>query len=280
VQALHWDARPALDAELGLARALLARVGPQRSPVKYAIITDVHANIEALSAVLAQIDRERIDEVVCLGDIVGYNASPNECVELIRRRGIRSIAGNHDRAATGDLDTGRFGSTARSAVEWTRARLRPENREFLRGLPRHLLIDGRFFAVHAALHPEPNDELHLSNDARVEASFRQLETGRFASRLCFFGHTHRPVIYEHGRGTRRVEGASVTLLPDACYLVNPGSVGQPRGHDLRAGFAVFDALRGAIELRLVAYDWQSARPAPTVPACSARSPRWRARWAG
>jgi len=224
---------------------------------RYAIISDVHANIEALGAVLQEIDRERVGEIVCLGDIVGYNASPNECVELIRRRGIRAIAGNHDRAAVGEPRS--LPGKARFAVDWTSARLKPDNSGYLRRLPSQMLVDGRFFVVHGALHPEPNDELHLSNDARVEASFRELETGRFGSRICFFGHTHRPVVYEQGLTATRVKGEEVALRPDAHYLVNPGSVGEPRDRDVRAAYALFDAERGLVTFRRVSYDWQAAR---------------------
>lgn len=238
-----------------MARALLLPLGV--TPAVYAIISDVHASIEALSAVIAEIDREGISDVVCLGDLVGYNASPNECVELLRSRGVRSIAGNHDRAAAGE--TRDLPATARLAIEWTRAHLHPDHREYLRQLPSCMLIDDCFFVVHGALHPEPNDALHLSNGARVEASLRELRTGRFGSRLCFFGHTHRPIVYQHQHDTRAIDAVNVSLVPDAAYLINPGSVGDPRERDPRASYAVFDVARGLVQLRRVNFDWQTAR---------------------
>jgi predicted phosphodiesterase len=223
--------------------------------VKYAVIADVHANVPALAAVLASIAREGVDHVVCLGDIVGYGASPNECVALLRDRGIRSISGNHDRAAVGTKDTARFGAAARRAIEWTRSVIRDENREYLAHLPPHLLVDDRFFTVHGALHPEPNDDLHLSNDARVGRSLEELVTGRFGSNLCFFGHSHRAAIHECRAGTvRRIEAAETIVRPDAYYLINPGSVGQSRDRDWRAAYAVFDTDRASVALRRVLYD--------------------------
>jgi len=223
--------------------------------MRYAIVSDLHANLEALSAVLQNIQRERIDQVVCLGDIVGYNASPNEVVELVLDRGICSIAGNHDRAATYQKDAANFGALGRRAIEWTRRTLRPELTHFLGSLPSQLLVDGRFFAVHGALHPQPNDELHLSNDARVARSFQELLTGRFGAKICFFGHTHRAVIYEHARGIlARRSHPVVELEPGAHYMINPGSVGQPRDGDPRAAYAVFDSAKATVELKRVDYD--------------------------
>jgi diadenosine tetraphosphatase ApaH/serine/threonine PP2A family protein phosphatase len=223
--------------------------------VKYALVADVHANLEALTAVLDHISRDGVDRVVCLGDIVGYNASPNACVETLRALGTVSIAGNHDRAAVGAKSTERFGRSARRALEWTRPRLTEENRDYLAALPSHLLVDDRFFVVHGALHPEPNDELHLSSDARVARSLEELVTGRFGSNLCFFGHSHLPVIYELRKGRmRRLGDSDAVLLPDGHYLVNPGSVGQSRDGDWRAAYALFDTERSRVELRRVPYD--------------------------
>ena len=223
--------------------------------MRYAIVSDLHANIEALSAVLQSIEREHIDQVVCLGDIVGYNANPNEVVELVLGRGFCSIAGNHDRAATFQKDHGRFGALGRRAIEWTRRTLRPELMRYLGSLPSQLLVDNRFFVVHGALHPNPNDELHLSNDTRVARSFQELVTGRFGSKVCFFGHTHRAVVYEQVGGVLLSRAHPVVQLrPDAHYMINPGSVGQPRDGDPRAAYAVFDSALHTVELKRVAYD--------------------------
>lgn len=223
--------------------------------MKYAILGDIHANVEALVAVLGGIANDDVDEIVCLGDIVGYNANPNDCVDIVRTVPMRCIAGNHDRAAIGGKDVTTFGGSARRAIEWTRGALTEQNREYLATLPSTLLVDEQFFTVHGALHPTPNDELHLSNDARVARSFEELVTGRFGSNVCFFGHNHRAVVYEQRTGSfHRVDGSCIRLLPDAHYLVNPGSVGQSRDGDWRAAYAVYDTDRSELELHRVPYD--------------------------
>ena len=130
-----------------------------------------------------------------------------------------------------------------------------ESVRYLAGLPSTLLVDERFFAVHGALHPEPNDDLHLSSDLRVLCSMRELATGRFGSKICFFGHTHRPAIYEYrDGGLLRIAATTFVLRADAHYLVNPGSVGQSRDGDWRAGYATFDSESRRLELRRVEYD--------------------------
>lgn len=225
----------------------------------YAVISDLHANLEALRAVLGAIDHGPADTIVCLGDIVGYNANPNECVELLRRSGARSIVGNHDRAAIGVKDASDFGTLGRRAIRWTRSVLTGESARFLASLPTELSVDGRFFAVHGALHPEPNDDLHLSTEARVTKSLHALATGRFGSNVCFFGHTHRAVVWELRRGQVRCHtGSELELLPHAHYLINPGSVGQPRDGDQRAAYALYDAERRSVRFCRVTYDFEAA----------------------
>jgi predicted phosphodiesterase len=227
--------------------------------VKYAVISDLHANAEALSAVLACIERDGVDEILCLGDIVGYAASPNECVRLLRATGARSIAGNHDRAAAGVKDLVDFGERARRAIAWTRTHLTEDNLEFLRGLPSTLLTEERLFLVHGALHPAPNDDLHLSTPARVARSLAELATGRFGAKLCFFGHTHRPAVYSYRGGRAHpLQGPTHVLADDAHYLVNPGSVGESRDGDVRAAYALFDTRERRLELRRIEYDVSSA----------------------
>lgn len=249
--------------------------------MKYAVIGDVHANAEALAAVLDAISRDGVGRIVCLGDVVGYNTSPNEAVRMLRASGAVAISGNHDRAAVGDIDAATFGRTARRAIEWTRTRLTEESREYLASLPSTVLVDDACFVVHGALHPEPNDALHLSTPARVTRSFEELATGRFGSNVCFFGHTHRPVIYEfRAKQVRTVHETDAVLEPGAHYLVNPGSVGQSRDGDWRAAYAIFDTELRRVALRRVGYDVaRSERAARTegladVERWPARSRAW------
>jgi predicted phosphodiesterase len=226
--------------------------------VRLGLVSDVHANLEALTAVLKELERARVDRIVCLGDVVGYHANPNECLELLERAGAQSIAGNHDRAATGVLSPASFGAVARHAIHWTRRVLEPERAQRLRELDVFDRLGDTACLVHAALHPQPNDEYHLTTEARVEASFRKLVSGELGARLCFFGHTHQAVVHRtDGRTTSRVPHGLAPArveLDGAYYLVNPGSVGQPRDGDERASFAVFDDRAFTVEFRRVEFD--------------------------
>jgi predicted phosphodiesterase len=223
--------------------------------MRYAIISDVHANPEALSAVLASDALRAADALICLGDSVGYYTNPNECVDAVRQHSSVCIAGNHDLAAVGRLDPSDFGRHARLAVDWTRPRLSAENRAYLSALPFSALVGDAFVCVHGALHPEPNPILHLSNAARIELSFERLRSGAFGANVCFFGHTHRAVAYAHdGQRVHVLAGAELDLPPGGSYLINPGSVGQPRDGDGRAAYAVFDSARRRLEFHRVAFD--------------------------
>lgn len=220
--------------------------------MRVALISDLHANLEALTAVLDRIDAARIERIVCLGDLVGYHADPNACVELIRERGIACIAGNHDLAAIGRKDTEHFGAAARVAIDWTRPRLSAANRDFLAGLPLTMRVGGALL-VHGALHPEPNTDLHLSNDRRVRASIERLP--EHDAEVCFFGHTHRPVAWRlEAGGLARLHQRETHLIPGARWMINPGSVGQSRDGDARAAFAIFDPDARTVTIERVAFD--------------------------
>jgi predicted phosphodiesterase len=235
--------------------------------MRYAVISDIHANIEALTSVFERIDRCSVDAIVCLGDIVGYHANPNECIALLEASGALCIAGNHDRAALGQKDLLRFSARARRAIYWTKGVLTDRSLSFLGELPlcRRVGVESAgvdrprfdaFFCVHGALHPEPNDDIHLTTHPRIEASLQQLASGRFGARLCFFGHTHHAVVHSYAASSRCSWGSIARVLndPSAYYLANPGSVGEPRGTDGRAVFLIFDSVTGAVEFHRVSYD--------------------------
>ena len=212
--------------------------------MRYAVLADVHANLEALSAVLDAASAAGSERVICAGDLVGYHADPDACVERLRAASAVCVAGNHDRVAAGLVAPDEFGPVARRAALWTRARLSPASRAFLAGLPLARVVDGRFLLVHGSVHPAPNADLHLSSDARVARSIQALREGPWGVRLAFFGHTHRAVVHtSEGRNRRSREGPMAELsitVGSARYLVNPGSVGQPRDGDPRAAFALLD----------------------------------------
>jgi diadenosine tetraphosphatase ApaH/serine/threonine PP2A family protein phosphatase len=240
--------------------------------MKYAIITDIHSNLEALTSVFERIDAERVNEVICLGDLVGYHANPNECVKMIRERGVRCVTGNHDRAAAGLKEPVYFGEAARRAILWTRRELTEESLRFLRELPVFEVIDKSILIVHAGVHPQPNEEVRLNSSGDVIKSFEAMTRIFPDVKVCFVGHAHRSLVYQYRDSTLTwitgqakanghrppVEkpGQFMSLESWARYLVNPGSVGQSRDGDPRAAFLVYDDLEQTLRFHRVEYDWE------------------------
>ena len=220
--------------------------------MRYLVISDIHANLEALDAVLAAVAPGDYDRVLVLGDLVGYGADPNAVIDRVRALDPLSvIRGNHDKAACGLDDGSSFNQVARMAAAWTGEALTGDNRDYLRDLPAGpVTIDDHVEICHGA----PFDEDHYifdGNDARraLDASERP---------LCLFGHTHLPVVFfdEGGEiGGEIPEGAThqVALQNGLKLLVNVGSVGQPRDGDPRAGYATFDSATGSLVLYRVPY---------------------------
>jgi predicted phosphodiesterase len=225
--------------------------------VKLALIADVHANVEALQATLADIASQSVDRIVCLGDIVGYNTNPGECIALLRDADALCIAGNHDRAVCGQITTETFSSTAARAAAWTRRRLSGGDLAFLCGLPLKANVHDQLIAVHGAFHPQTGCEIvRLDNDEARAASFAALIADPSGARIGAFGHTHAAAIHEfrNGRVERR-PGEEISLRDDAYYLINPGTVGEPRTADRRASYMVLDLGRRMLAVRRVGYDW-------------------------
>ncbi|MBF8251238.1 MAG: calcineurin-like phosphoesterase, partial [Deltaproteobacteria bacterium] len=152
--------------------------------MRYAIISDIHSNLEALEAVLAKISGFKVDEILCLGDIVGYNANPNECIDIVKRTGIRCIMGNHDSRASGLEEPDNFTPLAKEAVLWTRDRLSEENKGFLRKLPRELMID-RFFIFHGSIH---DTDRYIIDERDAMDNFEMLGNIPGEPKTAFFGH--------------------------------------------------------------------------------------------
>ncbi len=239
--------------------------------MRLALISDIHANLEALQATLRRIETDHIDEIVCLGDIVGYNANPAECIDAVRGCAALCVAGNHDRAVCGQISMEEFSVTAARAVVWTRSRLAAEALDFLSGLPLTRSIGNDLVAVHGALHPSTGQELvRLNSEERRQASFEALLSHPSGARVCAFGHTHHLQIHELRNGRAYTYDADeVSLREDAVYLVNPGSVGQPRTAERRATYLVLDTARQAVSVRRIDYDaktaFSKARAARLVP---------------
>ncbi len=232
--------------------------------MRYLILSDVHANLEALRAVLAHAARKSRDAVLFLGDAVGYGGAPNQVLELLRglKGRVVSVRGNHDRV-TLDASQGVvfFNYHARRAVEWAAGVLTPANRAFLKRLPQGPLDLGDGVAI---CHGSPADEdEYLLTEMEALEGFRA--TRAFVT---FFGHSHVPWVFELGTDGERLSLAgyplrgtriTVDLHPDRQYLINPGSVGQPRDRDPRASYAVYDSRLRRLSLYRVPYDVAGAR---------------------
>jgi len=221
--------------------------------VRYAVLSDIHGNLEALRAVLADA-ADRVDDVLCLGDVVGYGADPGACVDLVGARARAVVAGNHEHAVTGRLDLNWFNRYARAAAEWTRERLDADCTSYLDALPLTTVVEDATL-VHASPR-QPQDWEYLVSADDGLAAFAAFET-----RLCFVGHSHVPAFWSLGSSGPDYDRGDVSVTLDAGrrYIVNVGSVGQPRDRDPRAAYAVWDVDARRIDVRRVPYDVATAR---------------------
>ncbi len=218
------------------------------------VISDIHANLTALEAVLA--DAGPIDAAWCLGDLVGYGPDPNECVERIRSLpNLQCILGNHDAAAAGSIEVDAFNPDARKTVIWTQERLTPDNKDYLLNLPERVDLE-HITLVHGSPFRPVWEYLLDTRSATISFEF-------FETAYCFVGHTHLPVSYllPDDRLTAQLivpeHSSSMTLAPRA--IVNPGSVGQPRDRDPRAAYALLDLADYTWEWHRVDYDIKSVQ---------------------
>ncbi len=217
--------------------------------MRVAIISDVHGNLEALEEVLKAIDKIGVDRIYCLGDIVGYNPNPSECIALLKERGIVSIKGNHERGVLDLVPLYYFNDMARKAVMWTRSVLSHEDMEFLRGLPESTKLSSDIYMVHGSMR-DPDGYILSELDAGRE--FYALEEA--GGRILFFGHTHvQGAFVPSGSGMYFTRFSEIDLKGVSMALVNPGSVGQPRDMDPRAAFAIYDGSEGSIRFFRVEY---------------------------
>jgi predicted phosphodiesterase len=204
--------------------------------MRYAVLSDVHANIEALDAVIRDIDLRKIEDVYFLGDAVGYGPNPNECVEILRERCKALIAGNHDWGAIGLTDISYFNANARYAVEWTTGVMTEKNKKILKSLPvRQEMKAMDILLVHSTpREPEAWHYLLTLRDAEMNFHY-------FDSSVCFLGHSHLPFIVEkYPSGDLVTYKEAAGIKKGSRYIVNAGSVGQPRDGDPRACYAVVD----------------------------------------
>ena len=216
-----------------------------------AVISDIHSNKEALEAVLRDISAQGIRDVVCLGDVVGYASGARAVVKLVRDMQCPTLLGNHDEAVVDGLLPEEFNEAAKAGVDFAAARLKPDEVEWLRSLPRTLERDGMTF-VHASL-AQPGFWHYVIDSEDARAHFRKQST-----HLAFCGHTHRPAVWwqePHGARIGCCHGDGTRAIPRlGKVLVDVGSVGQPRDADPRACYAIYDANEETVEFRRIAYD--------------------------
>lgn len=221
--------------------------------MRYAVFSDVHSNLEAFLACLDFLKNAKIDKYFFLGDIVGYGADPKECIFLLRALNANCVAGNHDRVAVGLTDIDYFNNDAKRSVLWTRENISEADRLFLLGL--ELVKEAKGYClVHGTLnHPEKFD--YMADARRAVKDFYALKT-----KVCFLGHSHRHGIYiEDADKIIYQEPVTLVLEEGRRYIVNAGSVGQPRDGDPRACFCIYDEEASIFEFQRVSYDVASAQ---------------------
>jgi predicted phosphodiesterase len=234
---------------------------------RFAIISDIHGNLFAFQAVLARLAQFEVDEVICLGDIVGYGPHPGECIDLVIKYCNVIVQGNHDEAAVDPYCADAFNGAAREAIYWTRDALGPLHLNALNQLPslQHIGPSDCVMCIHDNPHPGPTDYVH---DQRIAAlAFHAVDRP-----ICLLGHTHVPMVFEAPNCEPEVEltathvvayipsdGLPIPLKPDRRYICNPGSIGQPRDCDPRAAFAILDLNERTFTVHRQEYDVAAAQ---------------------
>jgi len=220
--------------------------------MRLAVFGDIHANLEALRAVLADAAAQGVTQYVCLGDIVGYNANPHECVEAVRALECPVVKGNHDEQASLTEDLAGFNPLAEEAINWTRQHLAAEDKKWLRDLKMVRQVRD-FTIVHATL-DTPHKWGYVFNQLDAAASFNYQHT-----QLCFYGHTHAPRAYIRDGSVKSQVLDKLTIEPGKKYFINVGSVGQPRDGDWHAAYCIYRSDEQCVELRRLEYDIWTAQ---------------------
>ncbi|MBN2468235.1 MAG: metallophosphoesterase family protein [Deltaproteobacteria bacterium] len=224
--------------------------------MRYAVLSDVHGNLEAFQAALKDVEDEGIESIVYLGDIVGYGANPKECLDLLRGKTQAIVAGNHDWGVTGKTDVRSFNAVARAAIEWTISQLDSNDKDFLDHLP--LTDDTPSFTYTHSTPIDPQNWNYILGENEALENIKALPS----KSLCFVGHSHIPIAFElHGSGclSKRTSLVKTVVNRERRFIINVGSVGQPRDGDPRASYGIFDEDRSLFFLRRVEYDVVSAQ---------------------
>ncbi|MDQ6621991.1 MAG: metallophosphatase family protein [Verrucomicrobiota bacterium] len=220
--------------------------------MRFAIFSDLHANLEATEAVLADMREQECTHYVCLGDLVGYNANPRECIELVRALDCPVVKGNHDEQACLTTSSRDFNDLAERAIDWTRAALTAEDKAWLAEL--RLTRQVRDFTIVHATLDTPNEWGYVFNNLDAVTSFTYQHTT-----VCFFGHTHVAGAFVRDGGVKRIKTERLIIEPGKKYFINTGSVGQPRDGDPRAAYCIYDTEQEVVEQRRIRYDLPAAQ---------------------
>jgi len=220
--------------------------------MKYAIIADIHGNLDAFQVVLEDIRAQRATHVVCLGDVVGYNAQPKECLKIVREMNIPCVKGNHDEYCSTDSQLDGFNPHAAEAVHWTRDQLSEDDKRWLREL-KYSRMAANFTMVHATL-DAPERWGYVFDKLAAAASFPYQNT-----QMCFFGHTHVPVAFMRDTAVRGGTYSKFKVDPSKKYFINVGAVGQPRDNNPKSAYVIYDMDAQTIELRRLEYDIAAAQ---------------------
>lgn len=216
--------------------------------MRIGIFSDIHGNLEALEVVLESIEKENIDRLICLGDLVGYGPDPNLCVKMSIQAADITIAGNHDYAAINRITTENFNEYAREAIDWTKTVLNPESIEALHQLPL-IVSENNMTAVHGTLE-SPSDWNYIMT---IEDAYRNLMA--MTTKICFIGHSHIPVnfIRDKNLDITLEKSNNIPIHKESMYLINVGSVGQPRDGDPRASYGILDMEKNEFHLKRIPY---------------------------
>jgi diadenosine tetraphosphatase ApaH/serine/threonine PP2A family protein phosphatase len=221
--------------------------------VSYIVLSDIHSNLEALTAVLEAVEPLEPEGFLCLGDVVGYGPNPTEVIGLVQAHGMHTVRGNHDQAAIDDAEDAYFNEWATDAIRWTRSQLSEDDCEFLLDLPLEWESD-ELLLVHASP-SAPRAWRYI-----LSAAAAAFEFAAFEKRICFIGHSHVPMIAAKvNGGVRDIRDTDIELAPGMRLIVNVGSVGQPRDGDPRAAYAVLDLDAGTVRIKRVPYEVEETR---------------------
>ena len=224
--------------------------------MKYAIISDIHANAQAWEVVSSDLDRQQVDRIICLGDVVGYGPRPQEVLNLVREKTPHVILGNHDAVAGGQLSPDAFNERARAIIEWTCDQLDDESKHYLSTLPYVIEHpDGELLCTHAEVtHPE--SWAYITDEASAAQNFASCK-----EQVIFFGHSHQPGVFVLDRKGQvaRLDPGALQIEKGQRYLVNPGSIGDPRTTDVRASYCIYDSVLKSLLFRQISFDTEAYR---------------------